>query len=65
MFLASVAEVTFAEAHIDLLVTSLDLSTPLLVITGGPLHALSLCSNTIIIITKVLVKSLHDLQQKL
>merc|ERR1719433_624190 len=61
MFLTSVAEVTFAKAHVDLLVTSLDLRTPLLVVTGSPLHALSLCSNTIIVITKVLVKPLHDL----
>ena len=58
-----VAEISLAEAHVDFLVTHLNECAALLIITGSSLHTLSLSCNTIVIVSKVLVQTLHDLKQ--
>ena len=58
---ARVAEVALAEAHVHLLVAELDKVAALLVVAGGALHALTLRRDPVIIVSEVLVQSLHDL----
>ena len=48
----------------DLLVVVLHEGAALLVVTGSPLHALSLGGDTVVIVSKVLVQTLNFLRRK-
>ena len=61
----AVTQVTLAEAHEHLLVPVLDVGAALLAVAGRSGHALSVCRNPVIFVTKCFVNSLQNFAEML